>query len=196
MFSKISRYRKLVDIVTDDPRGRSLASKALRIIDDIEGVVEHTIEESDRLDHLGYKYYKQSRHWWRVCDANVEHFSPFEMLGKTPLKRCSITILGDEDVHPYPWNALKAVITAMLGVEDVQPHESTQRVQVNRSVGSETVLVEADEFSRTVEVYFNSHLVTHMEIADELRAHGYTIAEPELIGQIGKTLLIPRAPSV
>jgi len=196
MFSKISRYRKLVDVVTEDPRGRELASKALRIIDDVEGVIEHTIEESDRLDHLGYKYYKQSRHWWRICDANVEHFSPLEMLGKTPLKTCQIALRGDEDVHPYPWNPLKAVITAMLGVEDVQSQESTQRVQVNRSVGSETVLVEADEFSRAVIVRYNSHLVTHMEIADELRAHGYSIAEPMLIGRIGKTLVIPRAPSV
>ena len=64
MFSKISRYRKLPDTVSSDARGRSLQSKTLRLLPEVSGEFRHTVEEVDRLDHLAYKYYRQSRKWW------------------------------------------------------------------------------------------------------------------------------------
>lgn len=82
MFNKISRYYKLDDVVTRDSDGFKLASKAIRLIDKVDAQVEHVIDSQDRLDHLGYKYYKQSKQWWRICDANRDEASPLDLLGK------------------------------------------------------------------------------------------------------------------
>ncbi len=196
MFSKISRYRKLDDIVAKDHNGRELEFKSIRIIDNVEGMIEHTIEDSDRLDHLGYKYYKQSRHWWRICDANPDYQSPFELLGKTPLQICRIALHGSEEVHPYPWNDLKSTIMAIAGVEDVLPEENISQIEAIRSVGSQNVLVKAEKYQRTVVIYYNSHITSHTEIAEHLSASGYVIDEPAITGRTGKTLVIPRVTSL
>ena len=76
MFSRISRYRKLPDIVTTDSHGRTLPSKTLRLLPQVAGTFRHTVEDVDRLDHLAYKYYQQPRKWWRIVDANPEFMSP------------------------------------------------------------------------------------------------------------------------
>ena len=38
------------------------------------GVVEHEVQEGDRLDHLARHYYNNDRLWWRILDANPELF--------------------------------------------------------------------------------------------------------------------------
>ncbi len=82
MFSKNSRYRKVPDVVTTDSKGRKLKSRNFRLLPEVSGDFFHTVEEIDRLDHLAYKYYKQSRKWWRICDANPEFMSSQALLGK------------------------------------------------------------------------------------------------------------------
>ena len=91
MFSKISRYRKLPDVVTIDVQGRRLESKSLRLLPEVTGIFLHTVESGDRLDHLAYKYYKQPRKWWRICDANPEFPSPQALLGKESIVIDSIS---------------------------------------------------------------------------------------------------------
>ena len=76
MFSDLSRYRTLPDIVTTDAEGRTLASKTLRPLPEAPGTFRHTVEDVDRLDHLAYKYYRQPTKWWRMSDANPEFLSP------------------------------------------------------------------------------------------------------------------------
>lgn len=51
MFSKISRYRKLPDVVAVDAQGRRLESKGLRLLPELTGTFLHTVEAGDRLDH-------------------------------------------------------------------------------------------------------------------------------------------------
>ena len=85
MFSKISRYRTLPDVVTTDARGRTVSSKALRPLPTVSGTFLHTVEGVDRLEHLAFKYYQQPRNWWRICDANPEFMSPQGLLGKEPV---------------------------------------------------------------------------------------------------------------
>ena len=85
MFSRISRYRTLPDIVTTDADGRTLVSKTLRPLPQAPGTFRHTVEEADRLDHLAYKYYQEPRKWWRISDANPEFLSPQALLGKEPI---------------------------------------------------------------------------------------------------------------
>ena len=70
MFSRISRYQALPDTVTTDSQGRTVPSKAVRLLPQVLGTFRHTVEEVDRLDHLAFKYYQQPQKWWRIVDAN------------------------------------------------------------------------------------------------------------------------------
>ena len=85
MFSRISRYHTLPDIVTTDAEGRTFASKTLRPLPQVSGTFRHTVEDADRLDQLAYKYYREPRKWWRMSDANPEFLSPQALLGKEPI---------------------------------------------------------------------------------------------------------------
>lgn len=116
MFSKISRYRKLPDEVTVDADGFSFQSKSLRLTPDVDGTFQHTVEEIDRLDHLGYKYYKQPRKWWRICDANPEFLSPQAMLGKEPIVTGEFPVeFGGGDP---PYAVILAAVRNLVGVEN------------------------------------------------------------------------------
>lgn len=46
------------------------------------GVVEHSVLQTDRLDHLANDYYKSDRRWWRILDANSEFIYGFDMLSE------------------------------------------------------------------------------------------------------------------
>lgn len=118
MFSKISRYRKLSDIVTSDAKGRTLKSKNLRLVPEISGEFFHTIEEIDRLDHLAYKYYKQPRKWWRICDANPGFISPQALLGKDSIKTIPFPILWEGPIPP--WSDLLHMLSEMVGIDEAK----------------------------------------------------------------------------
>lgn len=107
MFSKNSRYRKLPDEVTLDAKGRQLLSKSLRLLPEVTGRFRHALDENDRLDHLAYKYYKQPRKWWHICDANPDFLSPHDLLGTTPIisQRFPVSFGGSGDA---PWAVLLA----------------------------------------------------------------------------------------
>lgn len=116
MFSKISRYRKLPDVVTTDEKGRTLESKSLRLLPGVSGTFLHTIEEVDRLDHLAYKYYKQPRKWWRICDANPEYMSPQSLLGKDSIKTTLFPVEWEGSLPP--WSDLLSGVSEMIGIEN------------------------------------------------------------------------------
>lgn len=116
MFSKISRYRKLPDVVTTDEKGRTLESKSLRLLPGVSGTFLHTIEEVDRLDHLAYKYYKQPRKWWRICDANPEYMSPQSLLGKDSIKTTLFPVEWEGSLQP--WSDLLSGVSEMIGIEN------------------------------------------------------------------------------
>ena len=72
MFLKDSRYLPLRPFAPD-PDGRvDFKGVRPRPIGPAEGVVEHTVNEEDRLDRLAWNYYAADRAWWRIVDANVE----------------------------------------------------------------------------------------------------------------------------
>ena len=119
MFSKISRYRKLTDTVITDTSGQETASRSLRLLPEVAGVVEHMLEESDRLDHLSYKYYRQPRNWWRICDANPEFKSPRSLIGKDPLKTTSFAISYTAITAVAPWHSLKTELSVLVGVQQI-----------------------------------------------------------------------------
>lgn len=120
MFSKISRYRTLPDFVMVDAESRSLESKGLRLLPEVSGEFLHTVEDVDRLDHLAYKFYKQPRKWWRICDANPDFMAPQAMLDKDPVKTVRFYLdIGDKGADP-PWHDLVVRLLKETGVEDAR----------------------------------------------------------------------------
>jgi hypothetical protein len=117
MFSKISRYRKLPDVVSIDPKGRALESKSLRLLPAVSGSFRHTVEASDRLDHLAFKYYNQPRNWWRIADANPAFLCPHELLGQAPWTTSEIPLSADGQAPA--WSELLRLLGRTPGVDEV-----------------------------------------------------------------------------
>lgn len=115
MFSRISRYRGLPDVVVPDARGRAVESKSLRLLPDAEGALLHTVEEGDRLDHLAHRYFGQPRSWWHIVDANPEFLSPQALLGNEPETVVEIPVEW-KGATP-PWSGLLRALRGTPGVE-------------------------------------------------------------------------------
>lgn len=169
MFFKNSRYRQLPDEVTVDVKGRRRLSKSLPSPPQVSGTFLHTIEQSDRLDHLAYKYYKQPRKWWRICDANPEFPWPQALLGKDPFltQRFPLTY-GDPKSQP-PWAPLLNRLTALVGVEDAW--------------------LEDDE--QAITLIYNRLNIQAEDLAQEIEQAGFTVGPPQTIGRTGKSIVIP-----
>ncbi len=169
MFFKNSRYRKLPDEVTVDSKGRRLLSKTLRSLPEVTGIFLHTIKDSDRLDHLAYKYYNQPRKWWRICDANPEFMSPQALLGKTPFitQRFPISFANTEE-QPS-WATLIREISTQVGVQDVWLTDD------------ENCLI----------VIFNQKNIQTSNLTETIEKEGFVVEQPQTIGRTGKQIVIP-----
>jgi hypothetical protein len=110
--------------VTIDARGRALPSKTLRLLPEVSGDFRHTVEQVDRLDHLAYKYYKQPRKWWRICDANPEFMSPQALLGKESQVAARFPIVWEGPMPPWP--ILLRALADTIGIEDARMGASDQ----------------------------------------------------------------------
>lgn len=192
MFSKNSRYRKLKDVVTTDPKGRNLQSKTLRPLPEVSGVFLHTVEEVDRLDHLAYKYYKQPRKWWRICDANPEFMSPQALLGKEPVVTARFPLTFEENGVQPPWAELLRRLSEVIGVEDVRVvEEEVELVPEERTIGAQQVTVFVPRYERAVIVRYNQMNVNAGDLADVMTAVGFGVDQPQNIGRIGKQIVVP-----
>jgi len=190
MFSKISRYRALPDVVTVDARGASAESKALRPLPNVTGTFLHTLEEGERLDHLAYKYYRQPTQWWRICDADPDIASPRALLGNEPVVtyRFPLGIAGASG-RP-PWSELLRRVGDLVGVEDVTAEEvETQPVLVGGT--SEHDPVYEPRFERAVVVRFNRLSVTLVEVSARLETVVSPNGPPALLGRVGQPITIP-----
>ena len=169
MFFKNSRYRQLPDEVTVDVKGRRLLSKSLPLPSKASGTFLHTLEQSDRLDYLAYKYYKQPRQWWRICDANPEFPWPQALLGKDPFltQRFPLTYSGSESQPPRA--LLLNRLTALVGVEDAR----------------------LDDDEQTITIIYNRLDIQADDLADEIEKTGFTVEHPQTIGRTGKPIVIP-----
>ena len=70
MFARTSRYASAVDAVYEDPSGRQIAYKLLRITPVTAPMTTHAVAQGDRLDLVSYQYYGDPEQFWRICDAN------------------------------------------------------------------------------------------------------------------------------
>jgi hypothetical protein len=191
MFSNISRYRKLPDIVTTDVKGRTLESKSLRLLPEVSGAFLHTVEEVDRLDHLAYKYYKQPRKWWRICDANPEFMSPQALLGKEPLVTTRFLLTFSDNGGQPPWAELLKNLSEKLGVEDIKVMEDVQLVPEEQTHDGEEVIVYVERFERSVIITYNQMNVDAEELADVMVNIDFEVGQIEKTGRTGKSIIIP-----
>jgi hypothetical protein len=191
MFLNNSRYRKLENNVAIDAAGRILASKELRLLPDVTGKFLHTIAETDRLDNLSFKYYRQPKKWWHICDANPEFLSPQTLLGKEPviISRFAL-VIPDESASP-PWAELRRNLIERIGVEDIAFEENYFLTSQAEMYKGQTVIVNAEQCEHAVIVTYNRLNVTAAELANIIRAAGIKVSQPVHIGMIGKNLVIP-----
>lgn len=80
MFLKNSRYQNLPQF---EPQGVDGVFRGIRSRQPAwpDGVIEHTITETDRLDRLAQHYYNDDRLWWRIVDANPDLLFADHLLG-------------------------------------------------------------------------------------------------------------------
>lgn len=191
MFSKNSRYRKLTDIVTTDPKGRNSESKSLRLLPEVSGTFLHTVEEVDRLDHVAYKYYKQPRKWWRICDANPEFMSPQALLGKEPIVTYRFPLTFDDEESQPPWAELLRQLPEVVGVENLQVEEKVELVSEEQTIGDQQVTVLVPRYERATIVTYNQMNVSAGDLADIMTDVGFEVGQPQNIGRVGKQIVIP-----
>jgi hypothetical protein len=190
MFSRISRYHKLPEVVTTDSQGRTLVSKTLRLLPEVSGTFRHTVEDADRLDHLAYKYYQQPQKWWRLSDANPEFLSPQALLGKEPLvtDRFPVTFDGAQP----PWAALVRNLTQRVGVEEVKVVEEVSITPSVQTVKGQSVLLHVEQFARAVLVTYNQLHMSPGDLAGIITAAGFAVQPPQRLGRVGRQIIIPR----
>jgi hypothetical protein len=190
MFSSFSRYRKLPDVVTTDAKGRTLASKALRLLPSVSGTFQHTVEDRDRLDHVAFQYYRQPTKWWRINDANPEFLSPQALLGKEPIvtDHFPVTFNGPQP----PWAALTRSLNERPGIEAVSVVETVHLAPELRTVGNKTVTVQAERFERAVVVTYNLLNVTSDTIRSLITSSGFVVGQPERVTRVGQQITIPQ----
>lgn len=194
MFSKLSRYRKLPDVVTVDARGRRLRSKSLRTLPQASGDFFHTVEEIDRLDHLAHKYYRQPRKWWRICDANPAFMSPQALLGGEPLVTARFPLAFDDEEGQFPWADLLERLSTQVGVENLQVVEEVQLIPEEQTIDGQKVTLYVEHYERAVIVTYNQMNVSAAELDTVMSGvgqDGLEVGQPEMMGRIGKQIVIP-----
>lgn len=192
MFSKTSRYRKLSNTVTTDARGREIESKVLRLLPDVTGTFLHTVEEIDRFDHLAYKYYKKPGKWWRMCDANPDFMSPLALLGKEPIVSTRFPLTCTCNGSQPPWADLLKNLYEQVGVEDIQTVENITLSPMEQMQGDRRVIVYTEQYERAVLVTYNKMNIRIEDIKDVIRNAGFDVGKPQIIGRVGKNIIIPR----
>jgi hypothetical protein len=190
MFSKISRYRKLADVVTVDVQGRQLASKELRLLPSVTGAFRHTVNAGDRLDQLAYKYYDQPRKWWRICDANPQFLSPLALLGQEVVTTLHFPLTAKNGSDPA-WAALISNLRALPGVEDVVIEEEVTQA-AEKHAGPPPVTIWKDVFTWAVQITCNQMQVDIATILQAIKDAEFEAGEQNTLGQLGQAIVIPQ----
>ncbi|TCJ12316.1 hypothetical protein EZJ19_12305 [Parasulfuritortus cantonensis] len=79
MLLKDSRYKDARRFEADEQGNVPCKGTRPRVIGAAVGVLEHVVQEGDRLDLLARHYYSDARLWWRILDANPDLGSGVEL---------------------------------------------------------------------------------------------------------------------
>ena len=71
MLFKGSRYADVPVDKLDDANGRTIRYLRMRVIPDTSADATHVVDDSERLDHIAFAYFRDAERFWRICDANV-----------------------------------------------------------------------------------------------------------------------------
>jgi hypothetical protein len=74
-----SRYRTTPTVTVTDTRAGSHPLLDLRATPDATSVFQLTPTDTDRLDLLAWRFYRDPTRFWRICDA-ATHLDPFDVL--------------------------------------------------------------------------------------------------------------------
>ena len=191
MFFKNSRYRKLPDFVTTDRVGREITIKNLRSLPEVTGTFLHTIEDGDRLDHLAFRYYKQPRKWWRICDANPQFMSPQTLLGNESIVSFQFPLSFSGNGEPPSLSLVIRNLAQQPGIEKIRIREDIQLVEEKQSHNGQDVIINTEKIKRFILVKFNQMNTSPEAINDIIKAAGFKIGKPAIIGRVGKEIVIP-----
>ncbi len=190
MFSRISRYRSLPDVVVPDARRRTSESKALRLLPDVRGTFQHTVADGDRLDHLAFRYYQQPRKWWRICDANPAFFFPMDLLGGSSVRTVRVPVSVPAG-NATPWATLAGALAAHHGVEQFRFSDDVVVTPQPQTISGQQVTVNVESHELAVIVTYNDQLVDTVALAGLIAAAGFLVAAPEVVGRVGQRVTIP-----
>ena len=195
MFSEISRYNGLQDVVAPDVKGRMLKSRSLRLTPVVEGEVLHNLEDKDRLDHLGSTYYKEPGKWWRFCDANAAFLSPCAMLGAEPVVTTTFSVTysnGDPSVVP-PWYKVMRTLQNLPEVLTVLFEQKIELVTQTVQYSGRTLDVHTDRYSPYLKVTYNRLSLTPEDICAAIVETDplFRVEDYRSSGRVGKNIVIP-----
>jgi hypothetical protein len=155
----------------------------------LSGNFQHTLADSDRLDHLAFKYYKQPTKWWRICDANPDFMSPQGLLGAEPVDTARWSLDFASPIPP--WTELVRRLMDQVGIDDVQVVEDIELLPEQQVVGGQTVTVNVEHYQRAVVVSYNRMNLGADQISAIIETLGFAVGTPQRIGRVGKLVLIP-----
>jgi hypothetical protein len=158
----------------------------------VAGVFRHTVVDVDRLDHLAYKYYKQPRKWWRICDASPEFMSPQALLGKEPIVTQRFLLAVEDDGTAPPWAKLLRNLSQEIGIEDVKVEEDIRLVPEEQIHDGQRVTICEEHYERAVMVTYNQNNVSAKDLTKVIADSGFEAGQAVNISRIGKDIVIPR----
>ena len=194
MFGKSSRYAKLIDTTVTDAQGRTLEAKTVRLLPEAGSSFPYTVTETDRLDHLGYRVFRKSGLWWRVCDANPGFMHPQDLIGKSSLKQCVMRLSLDDDRVLPDWNIFLSTVLGINGVEDAAIEETVEVRGHTEVHGGEPRIIFREHFSCMLFITFNAMNTDTVDLYGQIAAvagSGVNVSVPELISRTGKDIAIP-----
>lgn len=167
MFFKGSRYKDLPEISATDAEGQTAGSKTLRWIPDTPSTFLHTVNQTDRLDLLAYKYYGNPKKWWLICDANPDFALPTDLLDRNPIMQEIFDLEPPEGDNEWP--ILIRALKALRGMREVQ----------------------TDIFQATLNVTYNQKELDRAGITNVITAQGFTVKTISKKERIGQKITIP-----
>ena len=167
MFFKGSRYKELPEINTTDAQGQVARPKMLRWIPDTPGTFLHTVNQANRLDLLGYKYYGEPKKWWLICDANPKFALPTDLLDRHPIIQETFNLEPPEDENKWP--ILIRALRELSGIHEVL----------------------ADTFEVILGVTYNVKELDRENITHVVTSQGYVIKDISKQERIGQKITIP-----
>lgn len=161
MFRKGSRYRILPEFTLPTGSGEYILTKAVRVLADRPvGRFQHTVQESDRLDLLAFKYYGDPAKWWQISDANPVPSFPTEILDQGPLAQERLVL------------AYSAFFSRFTGLVEALGLLGTVELERN-SLFEETVPREPDFVESTVVVVYAPSATTRQGVLQEISNRGF-----------------------